>query len=866
MTDHVTDSENLAEPLAAEHDETEMMSRADLLQFLFWGCLLISVAAASVAIAWPDAVGGLGPMLLISMAAGGMVFLLWVLKGAGRKLGLFPQRGAAAQAVAEAGPRFGWIEALDEAVLVADPGGAPIAANARYSELTRQVLSSMKETAAPVSFDRLFSSMPGLAAPVFRLSRAAKANEARHETLPAMTIGTSTETVQYEATVAPLPRGRVMWRLREVSAAPEAAGGTTDVQSLYVEDAPVGFFAARPDGRISYANKWLRELIGLPETARNVRLDDVMRPEFVRMLGKDRKSGLPGRARIMMRTRDGVEMPMQAITTWSGKGINAQGRTLLLPAALAGGGEREGRFSAPMAARPPAADGDPMFNEAPFGAARLEGDSVESAVLRNANRALREIAVNCEDGTRFADLFAQDDETDADEIAAKLLDAVDKPVGLKLAGEPARSVNVFVSLDSAGQPSVAYIIDMTEQKDLEVRLAQGEKMQAIGQLAGGVAHDFNNVLTGIMLNNDELMTRHPVGDPDYENIKSIYEFSVRAKDLVRMLLAYARQQTFKREIVNATDFLSEFSILLRQILDERIEFNTVHGRNLPYIKADLNQLETVIINLVTNARDAMLLSGQAGGSLEIRTSAATAKDAHDKGFHYVDEGDYLLIEVADTGCGIPANILNKIFQPFFTTKDVGVGTGLGLATVYGIVKQSEGFICPISKVGEGTTFQIYLPALKEEDIPQPAEDTPVEEAEERRPMDISGRGRILLVEDEKGLRDIAVMHLISRGYEVESAGDGEEALEILEDAPGTFDLIVSDVVMPGMDGPTLIREAKDYLGHARVIFVSGYADPDIAKKLDDDREISFLPKPFNVRQLAERVKQQLGVRKEREAA
>ena len=252
--------------------------------------------------------------------------------------------------------------------------------------------------------------------------------------------------------------------------------------------------------------------------------------------------------------------------------------------------------------------------------------------------------------------------------------------------------------------------------------------------------------------------------------------------------------------------------------------------------------------------------GRQGGSLEIRTSAATAKDAHDKGFHYVDEGDYLLIEVADTGCGIPANILNKIFQPFFTTKDVGVGTGLGLATVYGIVKQSEGFICPISKVGEGTTFQIYLPALKEEDIPQPAEDTPVEEAEERRPMDISGRGRILLVEDEKGLRDIAVMHLISRGYEVESAGDGEEALEILEDAPGTFDLIVSDVVMPGMDGPTLIREAKDYLGHARVIFVSGYADPDIAKKLDDDREISFLPKPFDIQQLAERVKQELAAR------
>ncbi|RIJ30815.1 ATP-binding protein [Henriciella algicola] len=863
MSDQLAENKDRDEQHQQEADPGAKGVRVDLLQLLFWGCLLAAVAAASVAIAWPEAVGGIGPMLLISMAAGFIVFLLWILKGAGRKLGLFPQRGAAADAVDAAGPRFGWIEALDEAVLVADAGGAPIAANEHYRELSRRILSNLKDTAAPVSFDRLFSSMPGLAAPVFRLSRAARASEPLSETLPAMTVGPETETVQYEAMVAPLPRGRVMWRLREVSAAP-LSGATTDGQSLYVEDAPVGFFAARPDGRISYANKWLRDLIGLPETARNVRLDDIMRPEFVRMLGRDRKSKMPAQTRIMIRGRDGVELPMQALTSWSGKGVNAQGRTVLMSAQLAPA-EREGRFSAPVSVRPPSTEPNPLFNEAPFGVARLEGASVESARILDANRALRELSEASEAGGAFADIFLNEADDAGEQISSKLAEAVDKPVGLKMPGEPPRNVNVFVSLDAAGRPSVAYIIDITEQKDLEIRLAQGEKMQAIGQLAGGVAHDFNNVLTGIMLNNDELMTRHPVGDPSYENIKSIYEFSVRAKDLVRMLLAYARQQTFKREIVNATDFLTEFSRLLQQILDERIDFKTVHGRNLPYIKADINQLETAIINLVTNARDAMLLSGRTGGSLTIRTSAATGADAHEKGFTYVDDGDYLLIEVADTGCGIPTDILNKIFQPFFTTKDVGVGTGLGLATVYGIIKQSEGYICPISKVGEGTTFQIYLPALKEEDIPQPAEDAPVEAAEEPRPMDISGRGRILLVEDEKGLRDIAVMHLISRGYEVESAADGEEALEILEDEPGAFDLVISDVVMPGMDGPTLIREAQEYLGEARVIFVSGYADPNIAKQLDD-REITFLAKPFNVRQLAEKVKQQLGVRKEREAA
>ncbi|MEQ9315268.1 MAG: ATP-binding protein, partial [Henriciella sp.] len=667
MTAMGTKPENLDISLEEDVLADQPMSRLDLLQLAFWGCLLVAVAAASVAIAWPEAVGGTGPVLLISMAAGGMVFLLWVLKGAGRRLGLFPNRGAAAEAVNAITPRFGWIESLDEAVLVADQGGAPLSANEPYRELTRIALSGQQDSAGPVTVDRIFSASPGLAAPVFRLSKAAKAGEARREVLPAMTIGTDSLPVQYEVSVAPLPRSRVVWRLRRISGV-ESATGAADMKALYVEDAPLGFFAAKPDGTITYANSWLREHIGLPETAKNIRLDDIMRPEFVKMLGRDKKTGAPGRANIMIRTRDGVEMPVQTITTWSGKGAEAQGRTVVVAnsqSQLAA----EDRFLAASASRPARPDGDPMFDDAPFGAVRLEGNSVESAIILDANKALLEMAEGrSAPGTQFSDLFMDEGSGD-DSLASKLVDAIDKPVGLKLAGDEPKSVNVFVTLDNVGQPSVAYIIDMTEQKELELRLAQGEKMQAIGQLAGGVAHDFNNVLTGIMLNNDELMTRHPVGDPSYENLKSIHEFSVRAKDLVHMLLAYARQQTFKREVFNVTDFLSEFGILLRQILDERIEFETLHGRNLPYIKADKNQLETAIINLVTNARDAMLLSGRTGGKLTIRTSRATGDDAHKHGFNYVEDGEYLLVEVIDNGHGIPANILDKIFQPFFTTKD-----------------------------------------------------------------------------------------------------------------------------------------------------------------------------------------------------
>jgi two-component system cell cycle sensor histidine kinase/response regulator CckA len=844
---------------AAEEGEDDMHERAplDLLQVGFWSCLLFAVAAASATLAWPDAGGAAGLILLIAMAAGGMIFLLWILRGAGRRMGLFPDRGAMADAMKPVMPKHNWIEALDEAVMIADRGGAPQIANEAYHDLMSIALLGQADLTTPVSVDRMFSASPGLAAPVFRLSKAAKAGEAHRETLPAMTLGTESLPVQFEVRVAPLKGGRVLWRLRRITGS-EDATGATDMRALYVEDAPLGFFTAGADGTVSYANSWLRDLLGLPETARNIRLDDLMRPEFVKMLRRDRKSGVPGRADIMIRSRDGVEVPVQTITTWNGKGADATGRTVVIAnshSLLEG----EGRMLAASASRPPSVDGDPMFDDAPFGAARLEGNSLDGAIITDANRALMNLADGgASPGTRFIDLFLSE-EGDA-KLREKLLDAIDKPVGLKLSGEDEKHVNVFITLDGRGQPAVAYVIDMTEQKALEMRLAQGEKMSAIGKLAGGVAHDFNNVLTGIMLNNDHLMTMHPVGDPSFDNLKKIHEFSVRAKDLVQMLLAYARQQTFRREVFEPGDFLSEFAILLGQLIDERIDFNVVHGRDLPMIKADRNQLETAIINLATNARDAMLMDGGRGGSLTITTSRANEKDAHAQGFRFVEEGEYLLIEVEDTGHGITPENLKNIFNPFFTTKPKNLGTGLGLSTVYGIIKQSNGYICPISEVGKGTKFQIYLPALRADEIPEPEVVEPEQLNEVPQPVDFSGRGRILLVEDEDGVRAIAATQLKSRGYEVEEACDGEEALEILEEDPGSFDLVISDVVMPGIDGPTLIKEAKDLLGNARILFMSGYAERDVAEKLDGDREVAFMPKPFTVKQLAERVKQELAVR------
>jgi two-component system cell cycle sensor histidine kinase/response regulator CckA len=508
-----------------------------------------------------------------------------------------------------------------------------------------------------------------------------------------------------------------------------------------------------------------------------------------------------------------------------------------------------------------------MFGDAPFGAVRLDGESVETAVMLDANRALLDLTEGrAQPGSRFADLFVADQ--GPTRLAEQLGQALDGAVNLKLAGEKQKSVDVFVALDRQGRPSAAYVIDTTEKKHLEQRVAQGEKLQAIGQLAGGLAHDFNNLLQGIILNVNKLQVRHPPGDPTFFELKSINEFASRGAELVRMLLAYSRKQVFRQDVFDVSDVLSDYYVLLRDIIDERIKLDIVHGRDLPRIKADKRQLETALTNLCTNARDAMI-EKNGGGRLTIRTSRADSAMARKDGFSHVAEGSYVLIEVIDDGAGIPPELVQKIFEPFFTTKEAGHGTGLGLATVYGIVKQSGGYIYPVSKLGRGTTFKIFLPVWTGEDEEAPADavfEQPVAPASSpAKGADLAGRGRILLVEDEEGVRGIAAQLLTSCGYQVMEAGDGEQALEIIKENAGGFDLLISDVVMPGMDGPALLKEARQYLGKARVMFISGYAERDLARTLEEERSISFLPKPFTLRQLAERVKTELQAR-DKEAA
>ena len=495
-----------------------------------------------------------------------------------------------------------------------------------------------------------------------------------------------------------------------------------------------------------------------------------------------------------------------------------------------------------------------LIAEAPVGFARLDRREARHAVIKEANPAFVRIA-GAGKGAKLSDLVASAHADDLDRLEV----GGQRPIELDIANSGGQTCEGWLLADE-NDGAALMLVDVSTRREMEHRLAQTSKMQAVGQIAGGVAHELNNFLLVITLNCDALLARHPVGDPSYGELQSIQNTSARAAELVKMLLAYARKQTFRRDVLDVGAVLTEFAVLMRQVLDERIVFEITHGRDLPNVRADKQQLETVFMNLVTNARDAVLMSGRGKGSVTVRTKRATTQDVRTalKGLSIADieDCDWAMISVTDTGTGMSQEIATKIFEPFFTTKEQGKGTGIGLATVYGIIKQSDGFIALDSVEDEGTTFHVFLPATTADDVSDaiPAAQAQVAEA---RPMDLAGRGRILLVEDEEGVRNIATRLLMQRGYQVTSAGDGEEALEILENDPNSFDLVLSDVVMPGLDGPGLLKAAKPYLGHARIVFMSGYAEQDFAQTLEDERSISFLPKPFTLAQLAERVKTEL---------
>ncbi|MDR1488287.1 MAG: response regulator [Holosporales bacterium] len=392
------------------------------------------------------------------------------------------------------------------------------------------------------------------------------------------------------------------------------------------------------------------------------------------------------------------------------------------------------------------------------------------------------------------------------------------------------------------------IVDISSQKRLEQQFIQSQKMQAVGQLAGGVAHDFNNLLTAMIGFCDLLLQRYIPSDPSYGDVIQIKQNADRAANLVRQLLALSKQQTMNPKVISITENLAELSSLLRRLIGTSIDFKMVHERNIWPVKVDNSQLEQVIINLVVNARDAM--EGKDDAELVIE-SKNFSTDTEFKCFYDIaPPGEYILIEVTDNGIGISPEAIKHIFEPFFTQKESKSGTGLGLSTVSGIINQAGGFINVISKEGEGSTFQVYLPMYHGPELIQDNNSNDIVF------KDLSGSETILIVEDEDAVRMFASRALRNKGYRVIEANCAEEALRIVHNGE-KFDLLITDIIMPRMDGPTLNNKLREIVGDLKTIFMSGYTEDTFRKNLGKDSEIHFLQKPFTLKNLAIKVREVL---------
>ncbi|MBB3319211.1 two-component system cell cycle sensor histidine kinase/response regulator CckA [Rhizobium sp. BK181] len=641
----------------------------------------------------------------------------------------------------------------------------------------------------------------------------------------------------------------------------------------YLDHAPAGFFSAGRKGEIFYLNATLAEWLGIDLTKfvpGSVTIGDFVAGEGLALIQSVQAD--PGLKKTVtldldLKKMNGQSLPAQIVhsVTSMRDGAPGESRTIVLTRQKSGESDQSASAAAMRFTR--------FFNNTPMAIASVDGEGrilrtnapflklFSGIVSRNdvENGALLEVIVQDSDKARLQDALA----------AAKDRQGDIPPIDSRTPTDEARHFRFYVNAvidqsdEAPEEAAIVYAVEVTEQKALEAQMAQTQKMNAVGTLAGGIAHDFNNVLTAILLSSDHLLLQARPADPGFADLMEIKRNANRAAVLVRQLLAFSRKQTMRPTVLNLTDVVGDLRMLVDRLLSgTNVKLDVEYGRDLWPVKTDLSQFEQVLINLCVNARDAM----PQGGKLTLRTKNVTADEVAAFNYSYMPHEDMVLVEVSDNGTGIAPEIMDKIFEPFFTTKEVGKGTGLGLAMVYGIVKQSGGFIQPESEVGKGTTFRVFLPrhivepaVAAEVDAVTPAAGTPIEAvpAAVEQPEDLTGSAVILLVEDEEAVRRGGKRMLETRGYTVYEAGSGVEALDIMDELEGKVDIVVSDVVMPEMDGPSLLRELRKNYPDLKFIFVSGYAEDAFARNLPPDSKFGFLPKPFSLKQLAVVVKETL---------
>ena len=645
--------------------------------------------------------------------------------------------------------------------------------------------------------------------------------------------------------VHPLSGGGVLWSAEDVSARraiEETLRRDHEMLADFIDFLPVGFYSADTEGRFRFVNQRLAEWIGRSaESLVGLDLADVLgvvpNPE-------------EDRAEMRLKGRNGDVFQALVTHTVFDEGGETLTRSVVVRDLMP---ERhwervlkasERRFHW-------------LFEDAPVGIVLVDPDTTVS-LCNPAFTAMIGVDVDGVIGLPVIDFIAPEDRAVASEHLSRVLMGTNPGTHLpvRLSGRDREMVATLYVSPAADEGAISglmlHFIDTTEQKNLELQFAQSQKMQAMGQLAGGVAHDFNNLLTAMIGFCDLLLQRHGPGDASFSDIMQIKQNANRAASLVRQLLAFSRRQALQPRLFDVTDALADLSNLLRRLLGETIDLSITHGRDPGLVRVDPGQFDQVIINLAVNARDAM----PGGGQLTIATKAISVERPFQRGADVMPPGNYVLIEVGDTGTGISQDNLSRIFEPFFSTKEVGAGTGLGLSTVYGIVRQTGGFVFVESQPGHGSTFSIYLPRLDAVDpgvrVKQSPSADPVGHS-----GDLTGAGTILIVEDEDAVRLFGARALRNKGYRVLEARSGETALDVLR-SEDDIDVLVSDVVMPGMDGATLARLVRIERPLIQVILMSGYSEDVALGEFSGEDGIHFLPKPFSLKQLAGKVKDVMG--------
>jgi two-component system cell cycle sensor histidine kinase/response regulator CckA len=781
-----------------------------------------------------------------------------------------------------------FIDSIAHGLLVADAKGRVIYANRSYADMTGAASAADLKTV-----EGLLADVPEASSTINRLAsglRDGLPGDGEFRLVQSIRPGAEAGACWYRtrARTFKVPGQRqplIAWELADISRErAEQERFFLDLQEAidHLDHAPAGFFSADQEGRVTYINATLAEWLGIDLTSFTpgaINLAEIVAGDGMALVRSVKAD--PGTTRnavidLDLTTMGGEVLPVRFMhrVSASREGVSGPTRTIVLnrtqgedaSADLRASEVRFTRFfnSTPMAIAGVDRNGRILRTNAPF------LSLFSSVVDRDAldRRVRLDTVIHERDRPAFALAFerARQRQADIAPIDTVLPNNEDRHIRFYVNAVADGVVSDGAASESAEEAAIVYAVETTEQKALEGQMAQSQKMQAVGQLAGGIAHDFNNVLTAIIMASDLLLTNHRPSDPSFPDIMNIKQNANRAASLVRQLLAFSRKQTLRPEVLNLTDVLADLRMLLARLVGNEIKLKVDHGRDLWPVKVDLGQFEQVVVNLTVNARDAM----PAGGELTLRTRNVGADECQAFSYRELAPADYVLVETVDSGSGIAPDVLKKIFEPFFTTKEVGKGTGLGLSMVYGIIKQTGGFIFCDSELGKGTTFRIFLPryVAGAAAAPEIATDGPaatsVAAATPPTPQktsdvakDLSGSATVLLVEDEDAVRMGGIRALTSRGYTVHEASSGVEALELFTELGGKVDIVVSDVVMPEMDGPTLLGELRKLQPDIKFVFVSGYAEDAFAKNLPADAQFGFLPKPFSLKQLATVVKEVL---------